>query len=117
MKKIIIFIGSIILISGFCFGMYWRNMSQAERWLFFNNKIALQYSIQLLTSQSALKVPNELIDMHISKKPGLITFDSNDQDHFFVLAYSPYGVPEPIISSGRTITWKGLKDNWYELLQ
>lgn len=115
-NKIIISIVCIILTGGICFGLYWRKMSNAERWLFFNKPVALQYSKQLLAPQPTVSIPSELIDMHISTKAGVVTFDPNDQDHFFVLAYSPNGSPEPIKILGQTILWKDLKHNWYELL-
>ncbi len=115
-KKLIIIFVSIVVIGGLILGLYWKQMSNAEKWLLFNKNVALQYSKQLLAIQPTQNVPNELIDMHISTKAGIVTFDSSNQDRYFVIAYSPYRAPAPINFKEQTISWKELESNWYELL-
>lgn len=113
-KKLVLLI-FVVMIGCFSLWLYWKGMSAAEKWLFFNQKVASQYSMKLLAATTSLQTPDELIDVHISAKDGNVTFDPHDQDRHFILSYSPNGEPKPILISGRTMPWKKLKDNWYEL--
>lgn len=115
MKKILFALIILVVIVGLSFGLYWRRLSIEEQWLFFNKKIASNYAKELLAAKHT-KIPDELIDMHIVTGVSMVTFDSNNQSRFFVVAYSPNGVPGPVQSSKpQNNTWIKLQKDWYAL--
>lgn len=114
MKKIL-FAFLLLIIIGSSFWLYWKQLSIEEQWLLFNKKVASNYAKELLAAQHIPKTPDDLIDMHIVTKNGMVTFDPHDQDRFFVLAFSPNREPEPLQESGRMTTWKKLHKDWYTL--
>jgi hypothetical protein len=118
MKKFIYIVVFIAAVGSLSFFVYLKQLSIEEKWLFFNKQVALQHAKELLADRTTSKTPDDLINMHIVKKYNMVTFDSNDQDNFYVLAYSPNGVPEPLEQSTRNkrkTTWRNLQDDWYAL--
>lgn len=116
MKKIL-FTLLLLIIIGSSFWLYWKQLSIEEQWLLFNKNVASQYSKELLSARPTHKTPDELIDMLITTENGMVTFEPHEQDRFFVVAYSPNGVPEPIQSTEtKQITaWRKLQKDWYAL--
>ena len=117
----------VFVIGILSFWVYVKQLSIEDRWLLFTKKVASQYAKELLaaqpfpkipsTTQPFPKVPDELIDLHIWAENGVVMFDSNDQDHFFAIAYSPNREPDPLQSNKpkRVYTWRKLQKDWYAL--
>lgn len=116
MMKRIVLILLLLIIAGSSFWLYWKQLSIEKQWLLFNKDIASHYAKELLAAQNT-KTPDELIDLHIVAESNMVTFISNDQDRFFVIAYSPNSVPVPVQSTKtkRKATWIELQKDWYAL--
>ena len=97
-----------------CLG-YWGFIGEAGRWLFFNKTVAEQHADALLRGDRP-EVPDDLIDVQISKYADWVLLSPHSDSHELILAYAPSGKPGPVTASG-VQQWRQISGHWYELTQ
>lgn len=114
MKQTFVAVGVSIALVAVCLG-YWGSIGEAGRWLFFNKAVAEKHADALLRGERP-EVPDDLIDVQISKYAGWVLLSPHSDSHELVLAYAPSGKPDPITASG-VQQWRQISGHWYELIQ
>lgn len=98
----------IIIIAALLAGsvVYWQNLTDVEKWLFFNSSRAETLANAML-NQETFSTPDWAIEMVISSSNGYVLFSEHNPD--YLVAYSKIGTPE----RHKGIKWHHIKGGWY----